>query len=84
MARDPVLIAYGVKRRGRAQRPRWQRIGEAYPHHEGAGLTLLLNVLPLDGRIILLERDAEDDARLVAEDVRLAVNWTAATPKKRS
>lgn len=72
MSSDPVLIAYGVKKSKDGKRNFWKRIGEAYPHRDGAGLTVQLNVLPLDGRIILLERDAADDRRLEAEAKRLA------------
>lgn len=63
VSEDPVLIAYTVKRskNGRAS---WTRIGLAYPHESGAGLTVLLDATPPDGRIILLEPDDEDHARL--------------------
>lgn len=64
---DPVLIAYAVKRSTKDKRAVWTRIGAAYPHEQGAGLTILLDALPRDGRIILLERDDEDDARLLQE-----------------
>ena len=67
MSKDPVLIAYGVKRATKAKRNIWTRIGEAYAHADGAGLTLILDVLPRDGRVILLERDDADDARLERE-----------------
>ncbi len=70
MSNDPVLIAYGVKRSRTAKRNIWKRIGCAYPHDTGAGLTVLLDVLPLDGRIILLEPDTADDRRLIAEAKR--------------
>jgi len=64
MMNDPVLIAYGVSQRANGKRKYWRRIGEAYSHEDGAGLTVLLNAVPRDGRIILLERDAADDAWL--------------------
>ena len=67
MSKDPVLIAYGVKQASKANRNIWTRIGEAYAHEDGAGLTLILNVLPRDGRVILLERDDADDVRLERE-----------------
>lgn len=73
MSNDPVLIAYGVKKRGNSSQVHWQRIGEAYPHESGAGLTLVLGAVPQDGRIILLELDAADDARLQLEADRMAV-----------
>lgn len=64
---DPVLIAYAAKRSAKDKRTVWTRIGAAYPHEQGAGLTILLDALPRDGRIILLERDDEDDVRLSRE-----------------
>lgn len=67
MSRDPVLIAYGVKKASNARRNIWRRIGEAFPHEEGAGLTVVLDVLPPDGRVILLEPDDIDDRRLERE-----------------
>ncbi len=67
MSRDPVLIAYGVKKATNTKRNIWRRIGEAFPHEEGAGLTVVLDVLPPDGRVILLEPDDIDDRRLERE-----------------
>ena len=67
MSRDPVLIAYGVKKASNAKRNIWRRIGEAFSHEEGAGLTVFLDVLPPDGRVILLEPDDIDDRRLERE-----------------
>ena len=65
MSLDPVLIAYGVSKYGPDNSKNyWTRIGEAYPHESGNGLTVTLSVLPPDGKIILLERDEADDARL--------------------
>ena len=37
----------------------------AYPHDEGSGLTLVLEVCPLDGKIVLVEPNEDDDARLL-------------------
>jgi hypothetical protein len=55
---DPVLIAYTVKRRKNGAAS-WKRIGAAYPHETGAGLTIVLDALPLDNRIVLIEPDAD-------------------------
>jgi hypothetical protein len=68
---DPVLIAYAV-RRTKSNKPVWTRIGCAYPHDTGAGLTVVLDALPADGRIVLLERDADDDDRILREAARSA------------
>jgi len=73
---DPVLIAYSARRRGSGC-SHWQRIGHAYPHEQGAGLTLVLDVIPLDGRIVLLEPDENDDRRLASRAAQLASAFKA-------
>lgn len=67
---DPVLIAYAVRRAGKTNKPVWTRIGCAYPHDTGAGLTVVLDAVPADGRIVLLERGDDDDARIQREASR--------------
>jgi hypothetical protein len=59
MTNDPVLIAYTVKDRPRGRKSVWRRIGVAFPHDKGAGLTVLLDALPADGRIVLVEPRAD-------------------------
>ena len=61
MTNDPVLIAYSVKDR-RGAKSIWHRIGVAFPHDRGSGLTVLLDALPLDGRIVLVEPKADPSA----------------------
>jgi hypothetical protein len=63
----PTLIAYSVRER-EAKKAIWTRIGAAWPHGKGTGLTIQLEALPLnfDGRIVLRE-PAEDDAEAKAE-----------------
>ncbi|MEQ1694800.1 MAG: hypothetical protein ABL901_03070 [Hyphomicrobiaceae bacterium] len=80
MSNDPVLIAYGAKRSADKSKTFWTRIGQAFPHETGAGLSVILDVLPLDGRIILLEPDENDDRRILAEAKRFD---GAAKPVKR-
>lgn len=70
MATDPVLIAYTVKRSRKDKRAIWTRIGAAYPHEVGAGLTVVLDSMPLDGRIVLIEPDHVDDERHLAQAIR--------------
>ena len=60
----PTLIAYSIKER-EGQKAIWTRIGAAWPH-KGPGLTIQLDALPLDGRIVLTEPKA-DDAEAKAE-----------------
>ena len=48
MANDTVLIAYAVKRNSKTKRAVWTRVGCAYPHDVGAGLTVVLDSVPLE------------------------------------
>ena len=62
MSNKPTLYAYTVKDRGRGKKSIWTRIGAAWPHEQGKGLTIELEALPLDGRIVLTEPKPEDVA----------------------
>jgi hypothetical protein len=55
MSKKPTLIAYTVKERADGQTAIWTRIGAAWPHGSGSGFTIQLDVLPLDGRVVLTE-----------------------------
>lgn len=59
----PALIAYHVAERG--DKSFWTRIGAAWDHEDAKGLTLDLDLVPVDGgRIVLREpRQDEDDDR---------------------
>ena len=58
MSNEPVLIAYAVKDRPRSRKAIWTGIGAAWPHDKGAGLTLILDFLPVEPRIVLVEPKA--------------------------
>ena len=49
----PSHIAYHVRDRGEGQKSFWTRIGSAWPHADGKGFNVQLEVVPLDGRITL-------------------------------
>jgi hypothetical protein len=61
LTNNPVLIAYCVKDRTPKRQAQWLRVGIAFPHDRGAGLTVFINALPLDfdGRIVLVEPSAD-------------------------
>jgi len=80
MSFDPVLIAYSVKRSRDGKRTYWRRIGCAIPHETRNGLTVQLDVLPRDGRIVLLEPDDQDEKRL---QERLRRHIASALPARR-
>lgn len=48
----PTHVAYHVKA-GKDGKALWQRIGAAWLHKDGQGLSLQLDSLPVDGRIEL-------------------------------
>ena len=48
----PTHIAYQVRDR-EGKKGFWTRIGSAWPHGDGQGFNIQLEVVPLDGRITL-------------------------------
>lgn len=55
----PALIAYHVTERG--EKKFWTRIGAAWDHEDGKGLTVQLDLVPVNaGRIVLREPSESD------------------------
>ena len=40
---------------------RWTKIGAAFPHKEGLGFSIELKAFPIDGRLVVLPPDNNDD-----------------------
>lgn len=57
-AHPPKLIAYHVAARG--EKSFWTRIGAAWDHEDGKGLTIQLDLVPVNGGRIVLREQAED------------------------
>jgi len=51
---------HAVKDRGEGKKGIWTRIGAAWPTKDGKGLSIQLDALPLDGRLILIEPKPDD------------------------
>jgi hypothetical protein len=70
MARDtqqPAYRAYTViKREG--QDDFWQALGAAFPHQDGKGFNVVLQALPIDGKIVL--REPQEDNRSEPADTK--------------
>jgi hypothetical protein len=64
-SKKPTLIAYSIRER-EGQKAFWTRIGAAWPHGKGIGLSIQLDARPIGDRIVLRE-PAEDDAEPKAE-----------------
>jgi hypothetical protein len=41
----------------------WTKIGAAFPHKEGLGFSIELKAFPLDGRLVALPPDGNDDRK---------------------
>lgn len=58
----PALAAFHVRDRKGEAKAFWTRIGAAWPHQDGQGMTLLLDCIPNDGRIVLRPAKAASQA----------------------
>jgi hypothetical protein len=45
---------------GKTQK-KWTRIGAAFPHKEGIGFSIELKAFPIDGRLVVLPPDLDDN-----------------------
>lgn len=53
-ATKPAFNAFSVEER-EGQDPFWLKIGAAFEHKDGKGYNLVLQALPIDGRVVLRE-----------------------------
>jgi hypothetical protein len=69
MTNQPTFIAFSVKELGKGKPNIWTKIGAAFGHENGKGLTIQLDALPLGDRIVLREpRDkAPEDSEVESE-----------------
>ncbi|MBI1386737.1 MAG: hypothetical protein GC150_17680 [Rhizobiales bacterium] len=63
---NPDFVAYtvrdrGVDRNGEKRDPFWLRIGAAFAHERGEGFNIVLDALPIDGRIVLRKPKESDE-----------------------
>lgn len=55
----PDFIAFHVQTKG--EKTFWNRVGASWLHHDGNGMSLQLETVPVDGRIVL--RAPREDTR---------------------
>ena len=60
-AKQPTHRAYSVIRR-EGQDDFWLNLGLAFPHKDGKGFNIVLQALPLDGKIVCREIGEDDKA----------------------
>lgn len=59
--KTPALIAYAVDENGSTGKSYFTRIGAAWAHGKSGGMTVLLQALPVDGKVVLLPPKADDN-----------------------
>ena len=52
--KTPAFQAYHVTNKGDGSF--WTKVGAAWPHQDGKGLSLVLSVFPMNGQIVLREQ----------------------------
>jgi hypothetical protein len=57
---QPNLYAFAVEDAPRGQKSFWTRIGRLFPHKDGKGFDLVLNALPINGRIVIRQDEREE------------------------
>ncbi len=55
-SKGPSYVAYQLTERKEGEKPFWNRIGAGFMHRDGGGLNLVLNSLPVDGKVTLRAR----------------------------
>lgn len=55
----PALIAWHITERG--EKKFWNRVGAAWEHEDGDGLTLQLDLIPSAGGRIILRKPKDDE-----------------------
>jgi hypothetical protein len=55
-----VFTVEEYERDGKNQK-RWTKIGAAFPHKEGIGFSIELKAFPIDGRLVVLPPDNDDN-----------------------
>jgi len=57
----PALVAFHVRENKDPKgKGFWTRIGAAWPHEDGEGFNIQIDVLPIDGKIVLRTPKADD------------------------
>lgn len=60
-SKGPSYLAYTVRDGKEGQKGFWTRIGAFFAHEDGEGGTLLLEALPIDGRVVLRAPKSDDE-----------------------
>jgi hypothetical protein len=56
----PSHIAFMVE--GDGENAKWSEVGAMWPHAKGKGFNLILKAMPINGKVVIIERDANAGA----------------------
>ena len=60
-AKAPSLVAFHVRENKSGKgKSFWTRIGAAWPHEDGEGFNITIEMMPLDGKIVLRKPKADE------------------------
>ena len=79
----PVYYAYIVKEYtvGRELRSAWNRVGAVFAHKDGEGFDIMLDALPVDGRLTL-RKPKPEEVPTEPEAATVGQDYAALKPKK--
>lgn len=60
--KQPALVAYSVEDARKGRKAYWTKIGRLFAHDDSKGFDLVLNALPINGRIVIRQEQPRDDA----------------------
>ena len=70
MSTKPTHYAYTVREGNEADQSYWTKIGAAFSHKDGKGFSLVLDALPVDGRLTLRKAEPKPEAKPDAAPAR--------------
>lgn len=60
--KQPALVAYSVEDARKGRKAYWTKIGRLFAHDDSKGFDLVLNALPINGRIVIRQEQPCGDA----------------------
>jgi hypothetical protein len=64
---SPIFSAFTVIQR-EGEKDFWLNIGSAFPHSDGKGFNVVLQAMPIDGKIVVRPRKGQQDERPAKND----------------
>jgi hypothetical protein len=58
--KGPAMVAWHIRKNG--EKAYWDRVGAAFVHKDGQGFDILLDAMPIDGRVTLRAPSEKPDA----------------------